>query len=97
MIDQLAADLGQRLGLGARAVPDGDVVAGLDEPLGHGNPHAAGADPTDFLFVFFAVRGHFTLLAKLVCRGLSYHRTQSPVRERPAAPHCTGRGRLCIS
>jgi hypothetical protein len=51
MIDQLAADLLQRLGFGARAVPDGDVVAGLDQPLGHGNPHAAGADPADLLFV----------------------------------------------
>ena len=49
VIDHLAADLLQRLGLGARTVPDGDVVAGLDQPLGHGKAHAARADPADLL------------------------------------------------
>src|SRR5580693_5346786 len=55
MIDHLAADLGQRLGLGAGPIPDRDVMARLDEPLGHRETHAAHADPADFLRVF---RGH---------------------------------------
>ena len=55
MIDHLAADLFKRLGLGARAVPDRNVMAGLDEPLGHRKTHPAHADPADLLRV---LRGH---------------------------------------
>ena len=35
LVDDLAALGRQRLGLGARAVPDRDVVAGLQQPFGH--------------------------------------------------------------
>ena len=93
MIDQLAADLGQRLGLGAGAIPDGHVVAGLDEPLGHGKPHAAGADPADFLFVVFAVRGHPKLPARCFWAP-SYHRMRCRVRERARCSPAPGVGRL---
>ena len=41
----LAPSARQRLCLGGRAVPDRDVVARLHQQLGHGKPHAAGADP----------------------------------------------------
>src|SRR5262249_1740269 len=51
IVDHLAADLGQRLGLGAGAVPDGEVITGLEQALGHGITHAAHADPTDLLLV----------------------------------------------
>src|SRR5262249_16263423 len=51
VVDHLAADLGQRLGLGAGAVPDGKVVTGLEQALGHGITHPAHADPTDLLLV----------------------------------------------
>src|SRR5262249_39487877 len=51
VVDHLAANLGQRLGLGAGAVPDGEVVTGLEQALGHGINHAAHADPTDLLLV----------------------------------------------
>ena len=51
LVDHLAADLGQRFGLGAGAVPDRDVVAGLEQALGHGVAHAAHADPADPLLV----------------------------------------------
>src|SRR5205823_2500492 len=39
----------ERLRLSARAVPDRDIVAGLEEALGHGETHAAHADPADLL------------------------------------------------
>ena len=42
-----AADLGQRLGLGPGAVPDGHVLAGPGQPGGHRGTHAAGTDPAD--------------------------------------------------
>src|SRR5262249_2828466 len=51
IVDHLAADLRQRLGLGAGAVPDGEVATGLEQALGHGIAHPAHADPTDLLFV----------------------------------------------
>src|SRR5216684_4153380 len=51
LIDDLAAYFRERLGLGARAVPDRNVVAGLQQPLGHREAHAAHADPTDLLRV----------------------------------------------
>ena len=50
VVDHLAADLGERLGLGAGAVPDGDVIASLEQALGHGKAHAAHADPSDLRF-----------------------------------------------
>ena len=62
MVDDLAADLGERLGLGARAIPDRNVMAGLDQPLGHGQAHAAHADPADLLRV---LRGHAELLCEM--------------------------------
>src|ERR1700735_5319410 len=71
MTAHLAADLGERLGFGAGAIPDRDVMAGLDEPFRHGKAHAAHADPADFLGVF---RGHAKLLC---CRTLSYHRART--------------------
>ena len=49
LVDHLAADLGQRLGLGLGPVPDRDVVAGLQQPFGHCVAHAAHADPADGL------------------------------------------------
>ncbi len=51
LVDDLAARLGERLGLGAGAIPDRDVVAGLQQPLGHRVAHAAHADPADPLRV----------------------------------------------
>ena len=51
LVDDLAALGGERLGLGAGAVPDRDVVAGLEQPLGHRIAHAAHADPADLLVV----------------------------------------------
>src|SRR5262249_59936176 len=60
----LAAQLGERLGFGARAVPDGHVIAGLDQPFGHGCPHALRPDPTDLVLVILTVRRHCMLLAK---------------------------------
>src|SRR5215831_5715505 len=64
MIHNLAAQLGERLGFGARAVPDGHVMAGLDQPFGHGCPHAPRPDPTDLVLVILTVRRHCMLLAK---------------------------------
>jgi hypothetical protein len=61
MIDHLAAQLLERFGLGAGAVPDRDVMAGLDEPLGHRETHAAHADPADLLCV---LGGHSQLLCR---------------------------------
>ena len=43
---------GQRLGLGARPVPDLDRMAGPEQQLGHGMAHAAEADPADRLIAF---------------------------------------------
>src|SRR5262249_554544 len=51
IVDHLAADLGQRLGLGAGAVPDGNVLAGLEQALGHGITPTPHRDPTDLLLV----------------------------------------------
>ncbi len=42
-----APDLGQRLGLGPGAVPDGDVLAGLGQTARHRGAHPARADPAD--------------------------------------------------
>ena len=53
VVDHFAADLVQRFGFGAGAVPDGHVIASLDQPLGHGNAHAAGADPANLLLLSF--------------------------------------------
>ena len=39
------AMLGQRLGLGTRTIPDGDVAAAFGQPRRHFVAHAAGADP----------------------------------------------------
>ena len=49
LVDDLAAFGRERLGLGARAIPDRHVVAGLEQALRHGRSHAAGADPADLL------------------------------------------------
>ena len=49
VLDDLRAVLRERLGLGARAVPDRDVAAALGEALGHRVAHAAGADPADLV------------------------------------------------
>ena len=46
-VGDLATGLGQRFGLGPGAVPDGHVVAGVDEAYGHRRAHPAGADPAD--------------------------------------------------
>jgi hypothetical protein len=62
VIDHLAADFCERFGLGARAIPDRDIMARLEKALGHGKAHAAHADPADFLRV---LRRH----AKLLCCG----------------------------
>src|SRR5579883_1195439 len=71
MVDDFAAGLGQRFGLGARAIPYRDVVAGLDQTLGHGKAHATHADPPDLLLI---ARGHAKTPILLVgCAGvLSY-------------------------
>jgi hypothetical protein len=65
VVHHRAAELGERLGLGPGAVPDRHVVAGLDQPLRHGQSHAARPDPTDLLFLTFTVRRHCKLLARL--------------------------------
>ena len=49
-IDDLRAVFPQRLGLGARAVPDGDVAVAFCEAGGHFESHAAGADPAELQF-----------------------------------------------
>jgi hypothetical protein len=56
MIDHFAADLLERFGLGPRAIPDLDIVARLEKPLGHGKTHAAHANPADLQRIF---RGHY--------------------------------------
>ena len=65
MLHHLAAELGERFGLGARAVPDRHVKAGLDQPFGHGGPHAPRPNPTDLVLLILTVRRHCMLLAKL--------------------------------
>ena len=47
LVDDLAAFGGQRLGLGAGAVPDRHIMAGLKQALGHRRAHAADPDPAD--------------------------------------------------
>src|SRR5260370_330216 len=47
----LPAQLRQRLGLGAGGVRDCEIVAGLEQALGHGQSHAAHPYPADLLFV----------------------------------------------
>jgi len=47
VLRDLRADLRERLGLGARAVPHGEVRSALGQPLGHRVTHAAHADPAD--------------------------------------------------
>src|SRR5262249_46666461 len=51
LVDDLAADFGEWFGFGFGAIPDRDVIAGLEEPLGHRIAHAAHADPSDPLRV----------------------------------------------
>src|SRR5262249_33853381 len=51
IVDHLAPELRQRLGLGAGAVPDGEIVAGLEQALGHGQSHATCSDPDDLLLI----------------------------------------------
>src|SRR5262249_13025136 len=48
-VDDLPAFGGQWFGLRASTIPDGYIVAGLDQAFRHGQAHAAGSDPTDLL------------------------------------------------
>src|SRR5262249_17233632 len=50
-IDHFAADLRQRLRLGAGAIPDRHVMASFDETLRHRKSHPAHTDPADLLRV----------------------------------------------
>ena len=93
VVDDLAALGRERLGLGARAVPDRDVVAGLEQALGHRKAHAAHADPADFLCV---VRHQRLLTARsatpVICgSGLVHGRGRAPRAAPPdgcgAVPH----------
>src|SRR5262249_47560642 len=45
--DDASARAGERLGLGAGAIPDRDRKARLEQALRHGKAHAADADPAD--------------------------------------------------
>jgi hypothetical protein len=49
LVDDGGALGGQRLGLGAGPIPDGDVVAGVKQALHHRRAHTADPDPADFL------------------------------------------------
>ena len=43
------AVFGQRLRLGLRTVPDGDIGTAFQQAVGHGKTHASRADPADFM------------------------------------------------
>ena len=67
LVDDLGALGGQRLGLGAGAVPDRHIVAGLEQAFRHRRAHAADPDPADLLC---SLRHPQTLPLKL-CRGMA--------------------------
>src|SRR5262245_59926756 len=85
IVDHLAAEIRQRLGLGAGAVPDGEIVASFEKALGHGQSHAACTDPADLLLIL-RHRHSPSFVNCAVCSTRGTHLSSYPMREL-ARPH----------
>ena len=73
IVDDRRAELGERFSLGPRAVVDGHVVAGLEQPRGQREPHPAGADPAEakwLLVVHAGSWGSFMRFGERSCKRL---------------------------